>query len=180
MFQNCAYHEQHAFDPMTANHHYKLLSSDFSSLYHKHNQQNGINIEFAPEYNLNNWLNLKHPEYKPALHQAVFYYCSRPARNECLKVCISKKEMDTSAWKYGHKSQIILDGKFGVCSTCLLLFIIMGVDEKGRGVPLAMLLFSAPTGEKCWIVLTQKPHKHTKSNQRLLNLNQIYMLIGSK
>ena len=49
MFQNCAYHEQHAFDPMTANHHYELLSSDFSSLYHKHNQQNGINIEFAPE-----------------------------------------------------------------------------------------------------------------------------------
>ena len=108
MFQNCAYHEQHAFDPMTANHHYELLSSDFSSLYHKHNQQNGINIEFAPEYNLNNWLNLKHPEYKPALHQAVFYYCSRSAHNECLKVCISKKEMDMSAWKYGHKSQIIL------------------------------------------------------------------------
>ena len=148
MFQNRAYREQLAFDPSTANHRYELLPSDFSSLYRKHNRQNGIDIEFAPEYNLDNWLNSKHPDYKPALHQAVFYYCSRSARNERLKVCISTKEMDTSAWKYGHKSQIILDGTFGVCSTRLLLFIIMGVDEKGQGVPLAMLLFSAPTGSR--------------------------------
>lgn len=148
MFQNCSYREQLAFDPATANHRYELLPSDFSSLYRKHNRQNGINIEFAPEYNLDNWLNSKHPDYKPTLHQAVFYYCSRSARNERLKVCISTKEMDMSAWKYGHKSQIILDGTFGVCSTRLLLFIIMGVDEKGRGVPLAMLLFSAPTGNR--------------------------------
>ena len=147
MFQNCAYREQLEFDPATANHCYQLLPSDFSSLYRKHNRQNGIDIEFAPEYNLDNWLNSKHPDYKPALHQAVFYYCSRSARNERLKVCISTKEMDMSAWKYGHKSQIILDGTFGVCSTRLLLFIIMGVDEKRQGVPLAMLLFSAPTGD---------------------------------
>jgi len=148
MFQNCAYREQLAFDPRTANHRYELLPSDFSSLYRKHNWQNGINIEFAPEYNLDNWLNPKHPDYKPALHQAVFYYCSWSARDERLKVCISTKEMDTSAWKYGHRSQIILDGTFGVGSTYLLLFITMGVDEKGRGVPLAMLLFSAPTGNR--------------------------------
>ena len=148
MFQNRAYREQLAFDPATANHRYELLPSDFSSLYRKHNRQNGINIEFAPEYNLDNWLNPKHSDYKPALYQAVFYYCSRSARNERLKVCISTKEMDMSAWKYGHKSQIILDGTFGVCSTRLLLFIIMGVNEKGRGVPLAMLLFSAPTGNR--------------------------------
>lgn len=148
MLQNRAYREQLAFDPKTANHRYELLPSDFSSLYRKHNRQNGINIEIAPEYNLDNWLNSEHPDYKPALHQAVFYYCSRSARNERLKVCISTNEMDTSAWKYGHKSQIILDGTFGVCSTRLLLFIIMAVDEKGRGVPLAMLLFSAPTGSR--------------------------------
>ena len=72
MFQNRAYREQLAFDPATANHCYKLLPSDFPLLYHKHNQQNRINIEFAPEYNLDNWLNSKHPDYKPALHQAVF------------------------------------------------------------------------------------------------------------
>ena len=86
MFQNRAYREQLTFDPTTANHRYELLPSDFSSLYRKHNRQNGINIEFAPEYNLDNWLNPKHPDYKPALHQAVFYYCSRSARDERLKV----------------------------------------------------------------------------------------------
>ena len=148
MFQKRAYREQLSFDPTAANHRYELLPSDFSSLYRKHNRQNGINIEFAPEYNLDNWLNSKHPDYKPALHKAVFYYCSRSTRDERLKVCISTKEMDMSAWKYGHKNQIILDGTFGVCSTRLLLFIIMGVDEKRRGVPLAMLLFSAPTGNR--------------------------------
>ncbi|KAF8582895.1 hypothetical protein K439DRAFT_1617930 [Ramaria rubella] len=45
--------------------------------------------------------------------------------------------MKEVSWKYAHQKQVILDGTFGVC-----------VDENGKGVPLAMFLFSAPTGNK--------------------------------
>ncbi|KAG6887299.1 hypothetical protein C0995_016356 [Termitomyces sp. Mi166 len=54
--------------------------------------------------------------------------------------------MDAAAWQYGQKLQILLDGTFGICSTCILLFIAMGIDEHGKGVPIAFFMFSALTG----------------------------------
>ena len=69
-------------------------------------------------------------------------------QNEQLKVCISTLEMGEAAWKYAHRKQIIIDGTFGVCSSCMLLFIAMGVDEDWKGVPLALFLFSAPMGNR--------------------------------
>jgi hypothetical protein len=56
--------------------------------------------------------------------------------------------MREAAWKYSHESQIILDGTFGVCDKKILLFIVMGVDERGKGIPLTFLLFSAPSGNR--------------------------------
>lgn len=143
-----AYRDQISVNPLEANYRYELLTTDFASLYRKHNRQCGIDITVSPEYNLDNWLNPQHSDFKKDLHAAIFHYCARSEKNERLKVCISTEEMDNAAWVYGHNSQIILDGTFGVCSTRLLLFIVMGVDKHGRGVPLAMLLFSAPTGNR--------------------------------
>lgn len=148
MISQCAYREQNAFNPLTSNHRYELLQSDFAALYRKYNQLSGIDVALAPEYNLDNWLNPKHAHFKPELQKAIFYYCSRADREECLKICVATKEMDEAAWKFGHKNQIILDGTFGVCTTRLLLFISMGVDVQGHGVPLALFLFSAPTGSR--------------------------------
>ncbi|KAF7971659.1 hypothetical protein HWV62_20624 [Athelia sp. TMB] len=56
--------------------------------------------------------------------------------------------MDEAAWRYAHGKQLILDGTFGVCSSRLLLFIAMAVDDDGKGLPIAFFLFSAPTGNK--------------------------------
>ena len=56
--------------------------------------------------------------------------------------------MKEAGWKYGHRSQVILDGTFGVCNKKILLFIMMGVDELNRRVPLALFLFSAPSDNK--------------------------------
>jgi hypothetical protein len=47
-----------------------------------------------------------------------------------------------------HKSRIILDGTFGVCDKKLLLFIVMGIDEDQKGIPLTFLFFSAPSGNR--------------------------------
>ncbi|KAF8197588.1 hypothetical protein BJ912DRAFT_1078958 [Pholiota molesta] len=148
LMQQKAYNDQHLFNPLKSNHRFELLQSDFAALYRAHNRQNGIDITIAPEYNLDNWLDPNHRSFKPELARAIFYYRARAESGDRLKVCISTKEMDDAAWKYGHNSQIILDGTFGVCSTRLLLFIAMGVDEKNHGVPLSLLLFSAPAGNR--------------------------------
>ena len=100
-----------------------------------------------PEQNLHDWLNPYSPHYKLQICGAIFNYEAHTQQSECLKVCISTPEMNTVAWKYTHGKQLILDGTFGVCSSCLLLFI-MGINEDQKGVPLALSLFSAPTGNK--------------------------------
>lgn len=56
--------------------------------------------------------------------------------------------MKAAAWKYAHGKQLILDGTFGICDRQILLFIAMGIDSAGKGVPLAFLLFLAPTGNR--------------------------------
>ncbi|KAJ3845789.1 hypothetical protein EV368DRAFT_90093 [Lentinula lateritia] len=90
----------------------------------------------------------KSRDHNAALAEAVFHYSARTDVNERFKICISTKEMDDAAYKYAHHSQLILDGTFGVCSSRLLLFIAMAVDEDRKGVPIALFLFSAPTGNR--------------------------------
>jgi hypothetical protein len=80
----------------------------------------------------------------------VFHYSARVEKGDRFEVCVATNEMKEASWKYGYRSQIILDGTFqvGVCDKRLLLFIVMGVDENKRGVPLAFLFFSAPSGNQ--------------------------------
>ena len=76
----------------------------------------------------------------------MFHYQAHAAKDECFEICISTEEMKDESWWYGHQSQVILDGTFGICDKNMLLFILMGVDEKKKGVPLIFPLFSAPRG----------------------------------
>lgn len=132
----------------TSNVRYEFLPRDGSHLYRLFNKSHGVDVTIRPEQNLHNWLDPLSPHYKPQIHSAIFNYEARTQRGERLKVCISTPEMDAAAWKYAHGKQLILDGTFGVCSSRLLLFITMGIDEDGKGVPLALFLFSAPTGNE--------------------------------
>jgi hypothetical protein len=132
----------------TSNIRHHFLPHDNSSLYRKFARIHGVNVRKAPEYNLDDWLNSKSPDFKPELRDAIFYYSARTVQSERLKVCISTKDMENAAWKYGHHSQIVLDGTFGVCSTRMLLFIALVIDAEGLGLPIAFFLFSAPTGSR--------------------------------
>ena len=139
----------HLYDPQTADAHYLLLPTDNTTLYRKYSQQKlGVDVWKAPQYNINDWLNPTSKDFKPEICNAIFHYAARSEAGERFEVCISTPEMDVAAWAYGHHSQVILDGTFGVCSTRLLLFISMAVDENGKGVPIAFFLFSAPTGNR--------------------------------
>jgi hypothetical protein len=108
----------------------------------------GINAKEQPHINVDLWLDPNSPQYNKTLADAVFHYSARDSQEERFEICISTDEMKEAAWKYGYQSQIMLDGTFGICDKRVLLFIIMGVDGNRRGVPLAFLLFSAPSGNK--------------------------------
>ncbi|KAG8918999.1 hypothetical protein FRC02_001993 [Tulasnella sp. 418] len=135
-------------DPQFRNFRYLILRSDSSRIYRTLSQRQGIDTRTTPEVNIHNWLSPSSRLYKPLLHQSVISYSPRTTTEERFKACIVSKEMEDATWRYGHNSQIILDGTFGVCDRRVLLFIIMGIDKDRRGVPLAFLLFSAPSGNR--------------------------------
>ncbi|KAJ3729336.1 hypothetical protein C8R42DRAFT_558864, partial [Lentinula raphanica] len=143
-----SYRGMDTYDPRRANHRYNLSSSDNATLYNKFSRQLGINPRKEPQYNIDDWLNPEHKDFKHELRDAIFYYQARREKNERLKVCITTAEMDQAALELIHHSQLIVDGTFGVCSQRILLFIAMGVDRANKGVPVAFFLFSAPTGNR--------------------------------
>ena len=125
-----------------------LRGKDTRSLYRQFNRMQGIKVTEQAHINVDEWLDSKSPQYSQTLRDAIFHYSPRATREERFEVCVATLDMREAAWKYGHESQIILDGTFGVCDKKILLFIVMGVDERGKGVPLAFLLFSAPSGNR--------------------------------
>jgi hypothetical protein len=135
-------------DPHEWKYRYLLGRSDTRSLYRQYSRLHGIKVTEKPHVNVHEWLDPTSPQYNKTLASAVFHYQARAEKSERLEVCVSTDEMKNAAWKYAHQSQIVLDGTFGVCDKRLLLFILMGIDENRRGVPLAFLFFSAPSGNQ--------------------------------
>ncbi|KAJ6582512.1 hypothetical protein DFH09DRAFT_1360400 [Mycena vulgaris] len=127
---------------------WSIETRDSRSLYSQFNRLNGVKVKEKPQINMDEWLDPASPQYNATLAEAIFHYSARSSKAERFEVCIATDEMRQAAWKYGHESQIILDGTFGVCDSRLLLFIIMVVDGNKKGIPVAFLLFSAPPGNK--------------------------------
>ncbi|KAJ3832225.1 hypothetical protein F5878DRAFT_654682 [Lentinula raphanica] len=123
------YRNMDSYNTEKANFQYNFLSSDNATLYNKFSQKLGINTRKEPQTS----------SLKAEVHAAIFYYQARVEKNECLKVCITTNDMDQAAFKYIHHSQLIVDGTFGH-------LFAMGVDEENKGIPIALFLFSAPTG----------------------------------
>ncbi|KAF7797218.1 hypothetical protein EIP86_008410 [Pleurotus ostreatoroseus] len=125
-----------------------LQKSDTRSLYRQYNRLQGINVSIHDYINVDEWLDENSPSYNPTIKAAVFHYAARAQRGDRFEVCVATAEMKEAAWRYAHRSQIILDGTFGICQKKLLLFIVMGLDRKRRGVPIAFLLFTPPAGNR--------------------------------
>lgn len=149
MFNSKLYQGMKNWDAATANVWSLLLPTDNSTLYQKFNSQTlDVDTKILPKYNIDNWLDPNSKGYNATLAKAVFHYSACADANEHFKICIATKEMDKAAHKYAHQSQLILNGTFGICSSRLLLFIAMAVDEEWKGVPITFFLFSAPTGNR--------------------------------
>ncbi|KIJ36149.1 hypothetical protein M422DRAFT_261476 [Sphaerobolus stellatus SS14] len=125
-----------------------IKSYDTRALYQQYNRMIGVDTMKKPQINIDDWLDPQLRHYNATLAEAVFHYSPQAALNEHFEVCIATKEMKEMAWKYAHQSQMMVDGTFGIYDSKLLLFIVMVVDEKKKGVPLTFLLFSAPSGNK--------------------------------
>ncbi|KAI0695371.1 hypothetical protein BC835DRAFT_1414886 [Cytidiella melzeri] len=150
MLTHLAYRGQSPANALaTINHRYNILPSDFSRLYRQHYRKAfSIDVKIAAEHNVDNWLNPDSTHFKPDLHKSVFQYSARASEGERLKISISTPEMKDAAWAFCHKKQLVLDGTFGLCTSRLLVWIALGVDESGHGLPVAMFLFSAPSGNR--------------------------------
>ncbi|EKM56355.1 uncharacterized protein PHACADRAFT_27236 [Phanerochaete carnosa HHB-10118-sp] len=125
-----------------------LNKTDSRSLYRQFHRMQDVKVMSKAYINLDEWLDLDSPHFNKTLHNAIFHYAPQTTREERLEACIMTPEMREAAWKYSHQSQVLLDGTFGVCNSKILLFIVMDIDENKKGVPLAFLLFSAPSGNK--------------------------------
>jgi hypothetical protein len=134
------------FPPVVkTSHHWLLRTGDTQSLYRQFNRMQGIKVTEHAHLNIHDWLDEQSPQYHPTLAKAIFHYSARTNKDERFEACVAIKEMSEASWTYGHRSQIILDGTFGVCDKKILLFIMMAIDENRKGVPLAFLFFSAPS-----------------------------------
>ncbi|KAJ7681659.1 hypothetical protein B0H17DRAFT_834772, partial [Mycena rosella] len=135
-------------DLRTSPYRWLLETRDSRSLYRQFSRMNGVKVTEKPQVNVDEWLDPQSAQYNPTIAEAVFHYSARANKGERFEACVATDEMNAAAWKYGHENQIILDGTFGVCDSRLLLFIVMVIDENRKGVPVAFLMFSAPTGNK--------------------------------
>ncbi|KAF9029036.1 hypothetical protein BDZ89DRAFT_1133294 [Hymenopellis radicata] len=137
-----------SLDPRQWRYRYLIGKADTASLYRQLSRLQGVNVDQRPHVNIHEWLDTSSPQYDPVFAEAVFHYNERAERGDRIEVCVATNEMKDAAWKYGHGKQLIMDGTFGICNRKVLLFVLMGVDEENKGVPLAFLFFSAPSGNK--------------------------------
>ncbi|KAF7790324.1 hypothetical protein EIP86_001278 [Pleurotus ostreatoroseus] len=147
LFHARGYSEQPA-DLSRSAYRWLIEAHDTRTLYRQYHRMMGITTRIAAHINVDEWLDPKSPRYNKTLADAVFHYKPRADKGERFEVCIANKDMQDAAWKYAHHSQVLLDGTFGICNRKILLFIVMGIDEKKRGVPLAFMLFSARSEAK--------------------------------
>ena len=147
-------YEAHAYPEMPKNeadilksrYRWLLDTKDHRTLYRMLDRKLGINVEQEAHINIDNWLDPTSPSFDAGLKSSVFHYKPRTAKNDRFELCIATAEMKKAAWAYANRKQIIVDGTFGISISKVLLFIIMSADEFGKGIPLALLMFSAPSG----------------------------------
>ncbi|RKO87338.1 hypothetical protein BDK51DRAFT_33941 [Blyttiomyces helicus] len=70
------------------------------------------------------------------------------ATSDRFELGIASPPMREAAWRYSHGKLILMDGTFGVCLQKILLLIVLVINEKYKGIPVALFLFSAPPNNR--------------------------------
>ena len=113
-------------------------------MYHTLHYEDGITAKTTAVDNLYKWFGGDNPK-TPVPHlgeSCLFYQNLGPGNDEHLILILATPRQHQMAWAYGHQKQMMLDGMFGICSTCMLVFFLMVVDDQNIGVPLATIIFT--------------------------------------
>ncbi|CAD6912055.1 unnamed protein product, partial [Tilletia controversa] len=108
----------------------------------------GINTRLPPHINIHSWMQKSQSSYKADIAASIVYYQPLTSSSWRLRIIITTQEMQDAAWKYGHNGQLVIDGTFGVSSTKILLFVLLTVDDTGRGLPIGYLIFTPLHGQR--------------------------------
>ena len=130
--------------PGDAHHRYVLMEHESTSLYRTLRYEDGITAKSTAVDNLYKWFSGDNPKTPvPDLGEScLFYQNLGPGNDECLILILATPRQHQMAWAYGHQKQMMLDGMFGICSTCMLVFFLMAVDDRNIGVPVATIIFT--------------------------------------
>lgn len=130
------------------NYRFHWTKFDSCQLYRRHLRLREIDVLRPVELNIDAWLAPNSDRRHSELSAAVFHYSGFEIgkQDARLEVCLATPDMTDAAWKYGHNSQIVLDGTFGFCNSRMLLFVALAVGSDTHGIPIAFFLFSAPSG----------------------------------
>jgi hypothetical protein len=120
------------------------MEYESTSLYRTLRREGGIPEQSKAIDNLDVWFREQNAQPpSPILTQSCLYYQPLGLGNlERLVLILSTPCQQEMAWKFGHKSQMLMDGTFGVCSTCVLVFFLMVVDDRNVGVLVAAIVFT--------------------------------------
>ncbi|KAL1756899.1 hypothetical protein FB107DRAFT_210336 [Schizophyllum commune] len=146
----CAAFAVTRFGGSPGDNHYRfvLANHETASLYRSITAESGIAPRSSAEDNIDKWFRAKFPSPPPA-HAAVFrdsclhYQAYQPGITDRFELIISTPDQQAAAWRFGHKNLVLTDLTFGFCSARALLSILMVLDSKGRGLPIAFIIFTA-------------------------------------
>ncbi|KAJ7883316.1 hypothetical protein B0H13DRAFT_1512601, partial [Mycena leptocephala] len=126
-------------------HHYVLNDYESTSLYCTIARESGIAQRTAAQDNLHRWFNADAPHPPdPRLSAACIAYSPYiPGTTERFSIILMTPEQKLLAWKFGHRWQMLMDLTFGVCNGRALLAILMVLDDENKGLPVALLMFTA-------------------------------------
>ncbi|KAJ6459149.1 hypothetical protein C8R47DRAFT_994808, partial [Mycena vitilis] len=126
-------------------HRYVLSDFESTSLYRTVANESGISQRTAAQDNIHLWFNEEKPcPPDPRLSAACIAYSPFiPGKTERFSIILMTPEQKLLAWKFGHKKQMLMDLTFGVCNGRALLAIMMVIDDENKGLPVALMLFTA-------------------------------------
>ncbi|GAA5910214.1 hypothetical protein JCM5296_007222 [Sporobolomyces johnsonii] len=123
------------FDESTSNFLFTIETQHHRTLTRRYWASLGIDIRRLAEFNIHDWAVCDEEWFCTA----TFSYSARKTQSALLTLGIMTEEMKDNPIKFGHRWQLIMDGTFGVCSKMMSLFILMVLDEQGKGMRFSAL-----------------------------------------
>lgn len=135
-------------DPQYLNHRYLILRSDSSRLYRAVARLEGMTAPVSPRSTFTSGLIQLQPGTNLDFMKLLSITSREQQRAIAFRPLLSLKtwRMRLGDMRTNRRSSLMVPSSSAIRDSCF--FIVMAVDDDGQGVPVAFLLFSAPTGNR--------------------------------